>query len=208
MKILAMAVTVSALMTSAASGATLFSDSFTAPLDVSKYSTTGHAQIVTGPDGGNAMNFTATQGGYDLLSNAIAGTGAGTYTLSVDYSCATVGGCGGFIGLYPGGATSTNPGSSDGWLATDTQYAFSTPFTLVSANGTSFTHNSFTFDVTSAGSFALKLEDFNGSAGDAYFRNLTLTNAAVPEPAMWTLMITGFGLVGGAARRRSAVLAA
>ena len=32
--------------------------------------------------------------------------------------------------------------------------------------------------------------------------------AAVPEPAMWGLMIVGFGLVGVAARRRAAVVAA
>ncbi len=31
--------------------------------------------------------------------------------------------------------------------------------------------------------------------------------AAVPEPASWTLMIAGFGLVGGALRRRGAVVA-
>lgn len=33
--------------------------------------------------------------------------------------------------------------------------------------------------------------------------NITL-NAAVPEPASWAMMIAGFGLVGGAARRRVA----
>lgn len=34
-----------------------------------------------------------------------------------------------------------------------------------------------------------------------------LASAAVPEPASWALMIVGFGLVGAAARRRTAVTA-
>ena len=29
----------------------------------------------------------------------------------------------------------------------------------------------------------------------------------VPEPAAWALMIAGFGMVGGAARRRRAIMA-
>lgn len=39
--------------------------------------------------------------------------------------------------------------------------------------------------------------------------NVSITTTAVPEPASWALMITGFGLVGAAARRRrgSAVIA-
>ena len=45
-----------------------------------------------------------------------------------------------------------------------------------------------------------------GNAGDYSYDStqfgLTLTNAAVPEPAMWGLMIVGFGLVGVASRRR------
>ena len=36
---------------------------------------------------------------------------------------------------------------------------------------------------------------------------LTITNAAVPEPASWAMMIAGFGLIGGAMRRRTAQLA-
>jgi len=33
-------------------------------------------------------------------------------------------------------------------------------------------------------------------------------SGAVPEPAAWTLMIAGFGLVGGALRRRATTVAA
>lgn len=43
---------------------------------------------------------------------------------------------------------------------------------------------------------------------DANFRFATTTAAVVPEPASWALMLTGFALVGGAARyrRRAPVL--
>jgi hypothetical protein len=36
---------------------------------------------------------------------------------------------------------------------------------------------------------------------------IRLTATAVPEPATWAMMIAGFGLMGGAMRRRSAGLA-
>jgi hypothetical protein len=38
--------------------------------------------------------------------------------------------------------------------------------------------------------------------------SVTLTGGAVPEPATWAMMIGGFGLVGGAMRRRSAAVPA
>jgi hypothetical protein len=38
--------------------------------------------------------------------------------------------------------------------------------------------------------------------------SITFALAAVPEPASWALMVAGFGMVGFAARRRSAAVAA
>lgn len=38
-----------------------------------------------------------------------------------------------------------------------------------------------------------------------YFDNISATQGAVPEPATWGLMITGFGLAGGALRRRARI---
>lgn len=49
--------------------------------------------------------------------------------------------------------------------------------------------------------------EFIQSGGGFEFDNVTLA-AAVPEPATWAMMIGGFGLVGGAMRRRKAALAA
>lgn len=41
------------------------------------------------------------------------------------------------------------------------------------------------------------------STGNAFeFDNVNVTTAAVPEPASWALMLSGFGAIGGAIRRR------
>nr|WP_310523278.1 PEPxxWA-CTERM sorting domain-containing protein [Polymorphobacter sp.] len=48
-----------------------------------------------------------------------------------------------------------------------------------------------------------------GDGANFALDNLTLVSGpAVPEPASWVMMIAGFGLVGGAMRRRSVAVAA
>jgi hypothetical protein len=46
-----------------------------------------------------------------------------------------------------------------------------------------------------------------GNTGSAFTIGGALVANAVPEPASWALMITGFGLTGGALRRRAVVTA-
>ena len=49
------------------------------------------------------------------------------------------------------------------------------------------------------------LQGYNsGNSYDIHWDNLNATSGAVPEPASWALMLGGFGLVGGAMRRRKA----
>lgn len=49
------------------------------------------------------------------------------------------------------------------------------------------------------------LQGYNsGNSYDIHWDNLNATSGAVPEPASWALMVGGFGLVGGAMRRRAA----
>lgn len=73
------------------------------------------------------------------------------------------------------------------------------------------------YDVwTSTGvSFAgiAKSVDFGGSADHVGYDQITFGSAvapgsAVPEPATWAMMLAGFGMIGFAARRRSAVTTA
>jgi len=45
--------------------------------------------------------------------------------------------------------------------------------------------------------------DHTGAAGNRALTGSIIAMAAVPEPATWALIIGGFGLVGGAMRRRS-----
>ena len=42
----------------------------------------------------------------------------------------------------------------------------------------------------------------NGQNGFSVFDDVTYASGAIPEPAAWALMLAGFGLVGGAMRRR------
>lgn len=48
--------------------------------------------------------------------------------------------------------------------------------------------------------------DFGGTANQTGYDNITFgsKNPGVPEPAAWAMMLAGFGLVGGAMRRRQA----
>ena len=192
-----------AVAPSAGFAQTVFSDSLQTTLASPNWVGNGSGAIAPSPvAGGNALHFDSLGSGGDLFSSLFA-TGPGTYRVRFDYLCGTAGGCGGFVGLYPGGSTTTNvnanPGN-DGWLWTDTPAAYPTAFTGT-GNGVAYTNVTFAFTVTSPGQFGLKLEDFSGSggvAGDAYFRNLSV--AAVPEPATWAMLIFGFGLIGTALR--------
>lgn len=101
-------------------------------------------------------------------------------------------------------------GYADGVTASFTAFNGATPvFTRTLTGGsvyTSFSYfgvdgigpiTSFTLDSAGTGGFSSLAEVSNGAA-----------TAAVPEPAVWGLLVTGFGLVGVAVRRRRVALAA
>lgn len=48
-------------------------------------------------------------------------------------------------------------------------------------------------------------EIFGTTPGPAYLDDFTINVGAIPEPASWAMMISGFGLIGAAARRRPRV---
>lgn len=65
--------------------------------------------------------------------------------------------------------------------------------------------NGTAFGVESAGG---TFDNWSGNGVEHAFFLSGADDAVVPEPATWALMIAGFGLVGGAMRRRTAALAA
>ncbi len=76
-------------------------------------------------------------------------------------------------------------------------------YTLDNFAGQRLTVNNLTFAEAALASFSFTPRA--NSSGFVQFDNIQLRDvaAAVPEPATWALMLAGFGLVGGAMRRRS-----
>lgn len=77
--------------------------------------------------------------------------------------------------------------------------------TATQSNNFDTLFTTYTVDFSSAAGFEnIQFVSFDGTASkDVFLDNVSIS--AVPEPASWALMITGFGLVGGAMRRRQAV---
>lgn len=72
-------------------------------------------------------------------------------------------------------------------------------FSLVDTPAFSFDRIVFAATITGSSSFA---NPINFAAGSAYLRVITYPAGPVPEPATWTIMVSGFGLIGGAMRRK------
>jgi hypothetical protein len=62
------------------------------------------------------------------------------------------------------------------------------------------------FGVVAGETYTLSFTGIGNEDRTAFIDNVSLTT--VPEPASWALLVTGFGLVGFAARRRSAAVSA
>lgn len=92
---------------------------------------------------------------------------------------------------------------------------FSQANVLVQGDGEGPQHTTFSFVTPYTGSNLRVLLDLTGLGGNS--DNIGVDNVrfgqglaatpAVPEPATWAMMIAGFGLVGGAMRRRSTKVA-
>jgi hypothetical protein len=81
-------------------------------------------------------------------------------------------------------------------------------YTLANTPGEWLTVNTLRFDLAPLVSFSWT--PTTNSSGFVQFDNVALSDvsAAVPEPASWAVMVAGFGMAGGALRRRSRVAAA
>jgi len=71
--------------------------------------------------------------------------------------------------------------------------------------GSPFQTDGFSFTALEGGRLRVNISvPWNGDGGGLLIDNVqySILSGAVPEPATWAMMITGFGLVGGAMRRR------
>lgn len=72
--------------------------------------------------------------------------------------------------------------------------------TYTTQPGSAFAVHSVTLQLTSGGSKALSFSGQVPADVTSFIDNVSVTS--VPEPGIWAMMIAGFGLVGGALRRR------
>lgn len=133
--------------------------------------------------GNGAINFADCGGpGVIAVSNFnSSGLGGGEYHQSVGLST----GC-------SGGAIRVNPG--DSFVVVASLQAI--------ANRGGFINAMNTFNVV-YDEVNTVFADTQQSVGEGYLSRTVSLGAAVPEPGAWALMICGFGLAGGALRRRT-----
>ena len=78
-------------------------------------------------------------------------------------------------------------------------------YTLTSP--TDFTTFSLVFTPTTTGTYNLSFENNGGDNLGALLDNVSISTAAIPEPATWAMLIAGFGAAGAVLRRRRGALA-
>ena len=161
----------------------------------------GNAVYTGGTNGsfpiGPWVNDSATSRWITPTTNAADGTPTATYSFSTTFD---------LTGYSPFSASFSGKFAADDEVTsvilngtnisiTGGGYSFFTPF---SYSGAGFVAgvNTLTFNV------------LNSGGGPTGFNAEISGTAFVPEPATWTMMISGFGLVGVAARRRRRTVAA
>ena len=122
-------------------------------------------------------------------------------TAAIDGSFAITGITGNVLGDVVTGLAPVNPAGFN----TDNKYFNADP--IFTTGGVGFFSSTLTYNLWGTGPGAYTLYSYNGSSYPIQ-SNGTLTVANVPEPASWALLIVGFGMVGFAARRRIAAVAA
>ena len=158
-----------------------------------------HDSWVNLPDGNERLivNGATTSPLPFVWREDIAGVGAGVYNYSLDAANIC---CNNSYGGPNLTSLLTFEFSSDGGVT----YTLIDSFTTAPPGDAGiFTTLSGTFNVATAGTLRLNIGSGTAFAGgnDFAIDNISVS-AAVPEPATWAMMLTGFGLAGAVLRRR------
>ena len=196
-----------ALLPASANAATIINGSFELGTNPGNFTqlASGDSTSITGwTVGGNSVDyigayFPAQNGSRSVdLSGAAAG--------SLSQSVATVAGQQYRVNFFLGGnfegaPAVKNVGVSTGGAATNFTYTSTTP------RFDGYAQYDYFFTATGAAT-NLTFASLDNTAFGAVLDNVSISSVtSVPEPATWAMMIGGFGIVGGALRRRQSKLA-
>ncbi len=202
-----------ALTAAPAHAAVLFSQNFNAGLGANE--TVGGAFTAANGQVGHALGY--NRGSYSYYQLALDLRDATSAALSLDFTGRTEFRYDGFNLV-----ASTSDVFSPAGLVTPTLAGFYTPVygeavDRIGAMAFSGSHQGpLTFDLSAFSGQLVNLRfqfasDYAAGGAGIQLDNLKVTGtlaSAVPEPATWAMMITGFGLAGAALRRRRAGLGA
>jgi hypothetical protein len=144
----------------------------------------------------------------DLSGNAI--TGNKVPTNAITQTVATVAGKKYLLNFFVGNAGPYGTYGFNLGLPTTVRVAINggslQSFTNADETPYVINYKPFGFSFIATGPTTIKFQNGPNNDGHVAIDDITLM-AAVPEPATWAMLIAGFGLVGGAARRRRGALA-
>jgi hypothetical protein len=202
--------------TGANAGTLLFSDAFSNPAtDLSEWTSyLGDTEIVAAPGGGDALTFTAANGGgSDLYTDSSFSSASAIYTLSFQIygNCGSTEGCGFFVqdegnrGSYGyfflSDSTNYNEGvvfadPVDAWETVTFTYSDTDPTWLNIENWSGAYHGGYE-------SFFIRDLTFSSEPSDTPLGlEITPVSSGTPEPVSWALMIIGAGAIGASLRSR------
>lgn len=202
-----------------ANAAVLFSDDFDAQptalavTSLSGWTVTGNVDVVEGGTysigcSGKCIDLDGTPGPGAILSNQINFVAGRAVTVSFDVSGNQRNGS---LDNFLASVIFTPANSGTAWLnsgpADFTEAAMlnmlgGTTFVESISGDRSFITYSYSFIANASGAFQLGFGTLSADNIGPVLDNVLVTQAAVPEPATWAMLIVGFGLVGAASRRR------
>ncbi len=189
------------LMAPFAMGNVTFQDDFEGDLSqwIGKTNQVHHGVIADDPlnSGNSVLKFSRTNSSGDIFSTPLLSYQDGPITLSFDYlgisdNGGAVADSGGFVGFSYGLA-----GTHYWKLATQGSYSGVEEHLIDDGKW-----HSYSLVINPTQDFHIMIEDFVNPAGDAYFDNIKITNAAVPAPGALILGSLGTGLVGWIRRKK------